>query len=138
MNCADQINPGLQLHQRRPEPDHLGPGFSSFFNVACIFFTFLHTNDTNENNWLLKVEVWGLDAILDVAYEGALWSVILFLISITFSLFHLYFKQIVFLSLSFPLTIFSIHIQLHLISFCLFVKIIGLCSGTWVGLTLYF
>ena len=25
-----------------------------------------------------KVEVWGLDAILDVAYEGALWSVILF------------------------------------------------------------
>ena len=25
------------------------------------------------------MEVWGLDAILDVAYEGALWSVFLFL-----------------------------------------------------------
>ena len=39
MNCAqNQINPGLQLHQWRHEPDHLGPGFSSFFNVATFFF----------------------------------------------------------------------------------------------------
>ena len=30
----------------------------------------------------VKVEIWGLDAILDAAYEGALWCVFIFFLPI--------------------------------------------------------
>ena len=72
---------GLQLHQWRRKPNHLGPGITihlyiiHYFDVTMqvLFGDFYVPMKCVKSYWLIQVEVWGLDAILDVAYEGALW-----------------------------------------------------------------